>query len=504
MSLNTITFLPGEGGLGRPLLGGDHISGLVYYTSTLPSGYSTTDRIKKILSPAQAVALGIVKDYSDETKATGTYTVTAVGATGDTVDLKFTEPDGTVVTLGSYTKVSTDTTVTLVAVAIKNAINLLTISHGYTATNAAGVVTITARPGLGIFPNTGTPFSKTEIGTLTGTLAQFSGGAYSKMANFYYHIEEFFRMQPKGVLYVGFFAIPSPYTFTEVATMRTFSNGTIRQLGVYKDGSAFSTANITTLQTVAATFLQYKTTMSILYAADLVSVTDLTTLTDLSTLNSNYVSAVISQDGAGKGFNLFKATGRSITTLGATLGAVALSRVSESISWVGKFNMSNGVECDTLAFANGQNYKDLDINLITTLSYYRYVFMRKFDDYSGSFHTDGHCCTTYQSDYSYIENNRTIGKAIRGVNASLLTELSSPLTLNPDGTLQATTVAHFEDKMEPNLDQMVRDGDLSAYSRSVDPDQDVLSTSKLVCSVGLLPKGVARMIEVPISFVKQI
>ena len=507
MSLNQITFIPGSGGLGRPLLGQDHISALLYYSSTLPSGFTAASRVKKILSPAQAVALGIVNDYSDETQATGTYTVTNVGANGDTVELTFTEPNGTVISFGKYTKVAGDNSVTLVATAIKNLVNAGTLVHGYKATSALGVVTITARKGLGVFPNTGAPFAKVEVGTMTGTLAQFSGGVYSKLAVFNYHITEFFRIQPKGVLYVGIFAIPDAYRFSEVSTMRTVSNGSIRQIGVYVDGAAFSTAKVQTLQSVAATFLDRKTEMSILYAGDLVGTADITTLTDLGTLNSRYVSSIISQDGAALGFSLFKATGRSITTLGASLGVVALSKVHESISWVAKFNVSNGLELDTLAFANGQLYDAVagdNDNAITALSDYRYVFLRKFENYAGSFHTDGHTCTSFASDYAYIENNRTIRKAISGVNASLLPELGSPLTLNADGTLLDTTILHLTDAAAPNLDQMVRDGELSAYSIEIDPTQNVLSTSKLIVSVKLLPKGVARWIEVPIAYVKSL
>lgn len=504
MPLNQITFIPGEGGLGRPLLGGDHISGLVYFASALPSGFSADTRIKKIFSPAQAIALGIKNDYSDETKATGTFTVTNVGANGDPLEMIFTEPNGTAVSLGIYIKAATETTVTLVAAAYVAIVNRGTLQHGYTASNAAGVITITARKGLGIFPNSGTPFAKNTPGTLAGTLVQMSGGVYSKLATYYYHISEFFRIQPKGVLYVGFFAVPGTYTFTELETIRRFSNGTIRQCGVWKDGAAFTTANIVTLQSVAATFLQYKTTMSVLYAADLIGVTDLGTLTDTTLLSSNYVTPVIGQDGGGQGFALFKAAGRSITTLGASLGAVALSKVSESIAWVGKFNMSNGIELDTLAFANGQKYDDLDITLITSLSDYGYLFIRKFDDFVGSIHVAPRTATSTTSDYSFIYNNRVIGKAIRGINASLLPDLSSPLTLNSDGTLQDTTVEHFKGLVETNLDQMVRDGELSDYSRDIDPTQNVLSTNKLIISVGLLPKGVADFIDVPISFVKSV
>ena len=51
-----ITFVNGQGGLGRPLAGEDFISGLLYYTATLPSGYSSSDRIKKFFSVADTIS----------------------------------------------------------------------------------------------------------------------------------------------------------------------------------------------------------------------------------------------------------------------------------------------------------------------------------------------------------------------------------------------------------------------------------------------------------------
>jgi hypothetical protein len=94
MGLNDVSFVKGQGGLGRPLPGQDHISGLIYYVAngSLPSGFTTASRIKKIFSVADAEAAGIKADYNDETKATASFAVTAIGANGDTVELKVLEP----------------------------------------------------------------------------------------------------------------------------------------------------------------------------------------------------------------------------------------------------------------------------------------------------------------------------------------------------------------------------------------------------------------------------
>ena len=74
------------------------------------------------------------------------------------------------------------------------------------------------------------------------------------------------------------------------------------------------------------------------------------------------------------------------------------------------------------------------------------------------------------------------------------------MVLNSDGTLKDTTVAFFTSQAGVNLDQMVRDADLSNYSVSIDPTQNVLATSNLTITVKLLPVGVARQITVNIGF----
>jgi hypothetical protein len=109
----------------------------------------------------------------------------------------------------------------------------------------------------------------------------------------------------------------------------------------------------------------------------MVSVVDMSTLTDLGALNNPKVSAVISQDGAALGALIALAYGKSVTNLGAALGAVSLAKVSEDIAYVAKFNLSNGTECDTIAFANGQLFTAISDGLVTQLDSFRYIFPEK-------------------------------------------------------------------------------------------------------------------------------
>jgi len=504
MALPSITFIKGQGGLGRPLPGQDYISALCFYTASLPSGFTTSTRTKALYALSDAVNAGILNDYSDATAATFTYLISTLGATGDKFQIKVVEPNAVAVDLGTYTKVTGDSTVALLGASIAAFINTGTLTHGYSASFTTATLTVTAPKKLGVYLNTATtPVSVTITGTIAGTLTQPSGGVAGKLAVYYYHISEFFRMQPKGVLYVGFFAVPSTYDFTEITTMQGFSNGTIRQIGIFKDSaSAFASGNITLIDGVCKTNDALHKPISAIYAADLSATTDISTLSDLNLLSANKVSVTIGQDSGGQGNYLWLTTGKSVTNLGTLLGTIALAKVSESIAWVGQYNISNGAECEVLGFANGQLFSSAAVtdNLLEVMNSKRYIFLKKFVGLSGSWFNDSHTAILSNSDYAYIENNRTIDKAIRGIYSSLLPSLNSPLTLNADGSLAETTTAYLESQAGVNLDQMVRDTELSAYAVVINPAQNVLSTSKIIIAVTLVINGVARQIEVPIGF----
>jgi hypothetical protein len=67
MALNSIDFNRNKSGLGSPLLSNDHISGIVFYHATKPTGFDPNN-IQKIFSLQQAEDLGIEKEGSYTTE----------------------------------------------------------------------------------------------------------------------------------------------------------------------------------------------------------------------------------------------------------------------------------------------------------------------------------------------------------------------------------------------------------------------------------------------------
>lgn len=517
--MNDVIFNKQSGGLGRSLQGSDYLSAMMFFTASLPSGFTSTYNKKQVFSVPDAEALGIVDTYIDETAARAIITISGSPVAGDTLGFTVTEvnPLGvtTSINLGTGTAPATPT-VTTFAAAVAAAVNALTYSHGYTATPAVGVITLIARPGLGIGLNpvvTATPLAITSTGTATSTITQQFGtgtggataGIASKLAAYHYHISEYFRVQPQGNLWLGFYPVPGSYTFSELQDLQTYARGTIRQTLIFHF-VARTAANVATdataIQAINATLETLHMPMSVIYAPNVAAISDFSTLTNLGLLSAQKVSVNVSQDGGALGAQLYINSGFSITNGGACLGAVSLASVCEDIAWIQKFNMSDGVENDTIGFSNGIPFTSTTVTtgLKEQLNSFRYIFLTNQIGISGSYFNDSHCAVSQASDYAYIENNRTIDKAIRVGRAALLPELNSPLKLNANGTLTNSTIAHLTGVLNTAENALIRANEISAFSSVIDPAQDVSKTSTVYVTLKIVPIGTARQIIVNIGF----
>ena len=507
MALNDITINKGQSGLGRPLEGSDYISGLLFYTASLPSGFTSSNRTKAVFSLAQAVSLGIVNTGVDETKSACKIVIAGTPAIGDTLTITYTGIDGAVNVLSAHALLSGEqTSATTAAAAWVVGINNNTINTGFTATSSTGTITLTTKSGEGVFPNTGTPYAVTVTGGSTAALTQPTGaggtvlGVASDINILYYHVSEFFRMQPKGKLWVGVYATADVGTFASITLMQNIASGEILQMGIYQKSTAFATSQITAIQAVCAALETVNKPLVTILGAELSATSDITTLANnLHSFSSANVSVTIAQDGAAVGSKLYKATGKSITNVGQVLGSIALAKVSESIAWFGKFKAS-ATELDTLAFCNGQLYTAIPDNAITNLDNLGFMFLRKISDLAGSFHNRPYTCVSLTNDYAFVYSNRTFYKARKNVRATVLPALGSPIKVNSDGTLAPDSINYFKSLANQGIDNLLRNEELSNYQVIIDPTQNVLSTGLLTITVRLLPLGVADFITINLGF----
>lgn len=334
----------------------------------------------------------------------------------------------------------------------------------------------------------------------------------------HYHITEFFAMAQivtglaQGTLYFMIENITATaYDGTEIATIQNFAEGDIRQVGVFLT-DPYLAGMVTDSQTVCTTLEAGDRPLSVIIAADFTALT-IAGLADARTLDSKNVSICIGEDADGTGGALATAEGYSITTLGASLGATAQAAVHENIGWRQKFDVTHSTEYEVLNFATGEALADQSQATIDALTEDGYLFLVKETGVNGSFHNDSPTATALTSDYAYIENNRTIDKAVRLVRENLIPKINSPLYVNPTtGELSEATISDFKNDAFKALENMAAnaeistnpDGTLPENSVIIDPAQDVLTTSTITLTVQIVPVGVARTITVNIGFAVQI
>lgn len=318
----------------------------------------------------------------------------------------------------------------------------------------------------------------------------------------WYHISEYFRINPEGELWIHYAAVPAgAYDFNEIITLANDAAGEIRQFGVYANALAFASSQITSLQSKAGELNTLGFYASIFYACDFSAIVT-ASAEDLRLLLGEKVTVCFAQDGGGAGKALFDAKGYSITALGAMLGAVSSASVQQSIGEPKSFNISNGIELETLAFANGDAY---DATLAGDLKDKGYQIARKYTPkFAGSYFERTPTSISLTSDYAFLPNNRVVDKASRLVESTLTPELNSNIPLNSDGTLTNDVIGYFEDLVKTQLEQMQADGEISDFAVNIDPTQNVLATDTLEISIDILPIGIAEFINVKIGLTTQI
>jgi hypothetical protein len=313
-----------------------------------------------------------------------------------------------------------------------------------------------------------------------------------------YHVSEFYRVNDSGQLQIKVVEYSGgTHTFNEVKALVADCDGDLSQVGVFTTQN-FSSGMVTALQDVMDDLKTEDIPLVSLLQANYSGLT-LQSLPDLSSNASNLVAVLVGQDGGGRGAELHNTLGYSIGVLGAALGAVASSSVHESIAWKGAFDMS-GSELNTLAFANGTQYKLVTKSQLSTINDKKYIFLLKDYGLNGSYFNSSFAATSEASDFYSIERNRVINKSRKLLRTSLLLELNSPLYLDADGKLRIETVGKFTSKCEQALDGMRRNGELSNYKITINPNQDVLSDDTLRIDVKLQPVGVARFINITLGF----
>ncbi|KFF06423.1 DUF2586 domain-containing protein [Flavobacterium reichenbachii] len=308
----------------------------------------------------------------------------------------------------------------------------------------------------------------------------------------YYQIQQFFRMNPSGDLYIMRTAATSYADIVSKAVdMQEKADGNIRQMAIiYSGETTFAQTQAAVLkaqQQADRAFADY-IPFEIILEGKGFKANEAASLADLGAAN---VSVVIAMD-------VEKAVKYSNTAaVGLALGALSKAKVSENIAWIEKFNLT-GEGFAKAGFVGGTEIKTL--GTLETLNEKRYIFTQTHTGLAGVYFNDSHTCTDGTSDFAYVENNRTINKATRLLRTALLPKLASPVLVDIDGKLPQSVSKSFEGLCRSALEGMVANQEVSAFDVYVDPKQNILATSELKVKAEITPIGTARKIMVDLGF----
>ena len=92
-------------------------------------------------------------------------------------------------------------------------------------------------------------------------------------------------------------------------------------------------------------------------------------------------------------------------------------------------------------------------------------------------------------------------KAVRGVRSYLLPKLGRPMKVDAStGQLERTAVEHLITTGNLYLTEMEKAGELSGYKFDIDPDQNILSTSRVRGVIKNVAVGVMRNLDLEIGY----
>jgi hypothetical protein len=310
-------------------------------------------------------------------------------------------------------------------------------------------------------------------------------------------VKDFFTVAPAGstlFLFVMATNATLQQIIEKIPTIATAAEGKINQFAAAYNGSESTVNLFQTAVPQAQTVANQLATAHMPALIVLEAVNIAPGYLKPRTLNSPDVCVVL---GTTKAIEVIRPTACAV---GAILGAFAKASVNENIGWVEKFNVQGG----NIQFPQ---IGDLLVSAIseTQLVTYQndgFIFFRKHTNLDGIYINESSTAMTVIDDFAYGENVRTVNKAGRIARRELLPFLNSPVEIDPvSGQLAAIAVKTIEAKVQKAItEQMLRQGEVSGFTFKIDPAQNILSTSELLCQLTIVPTGTARNITVQIKF----
>lgn len=208
-------------------------------------------------------------------------------------------------------------------------------------------------------------------------------------------------------------------------------------------------------------------------------------LPDLKTRTDNRVAVMIGDSATG-----------TTAGVGILLGRLASQPVQRNAGRVktGALPIINGyIGQETVLQAAGD---------VTVIHDKGFITLRTHVGLAGFYFSDDPTATAATDDYSQLSLGRVLDKGIFLAYKTFVNELLDEIRINATtGKIETVVAKGFQQSIESAIrNTMTANNEISGVTVEVDPDQNVLSTSKIVVKLRIVPLGYSREIEVNLGF----
>lgn len=340
----------------------------------------------------------------------------------------------------------------------------------------------------------------------------------------WYHISEFFRLNPDGKLYVyNGSSGTTPFAADDAADklMAASANG-IRFLGLVY-GFAPDAAHVTTggfggtvaADIVAAQLWVEERAAAFVYVDAVVieGMAAATVLVDLKALDAPQVHVTVACDHGyfasyAAGFKKTAAVGTVLASIGVrmlseSIGSVTLERYPAQARGQADYSLTDARRNRWVSYglSTGEAFNDLSQNVRDNLTAKAYGFVGRYEGYAAVCYNADPTCTLVTDDYNTIHINRVWNESARMVRRALIPRMNSRVRIDSvSGKIDPATIADWDAAAKRQLDTLLAEGEIADYRFTIDPAQDVIATDKVSTKLTITPQGIAKAIEAEIGF----
>ena len=342
----------------------------------------------------------------------------------------------------------------------------------------------------------------------------------------WYHVSEFFRLNPDGKLWLhngnavapaSIFAANGPAD----QVMAASANG-VRYMGVVfgfdPDASVTVTGGfanyVATTRDAAQVWRTARANAHVFVDTIVVEGAHAsTTLVDLKQTDAPQVHITVACD---HGYLAdYPAAFLNTAAVGTVLGSIGVRMLSESIGSVvlerypsAKRGSANYSLVDSRTnrwlkpgLSTGVLFDNISQAVRDELTTKAYGYVGKYEGYPGVYYNADATCTLTTDDFNTIHANRVWDEAARRVRRALIPRMNSRVRIDPaSGKIAPETIADWDVASRAQLNALLAESEVADYTFLLDPEQDVLAQGKVVCRIRLVPQGIAKAIEAELGF----